>query len=156
MKYVQEVEAVIWQPGMELPHVKQHDPQIVYSRDEKLFYLTGLDILPGEGRTPFRGASEWLSVEADPETGKFNVYPFAFWDVKSGRSETATPESPLVQRYLQLVKVQHPPLPRALVKTEAHHDWIYPGDYVVTYPNGVVRGVPKAEFEATFKPCSVE
>lgn len=67
---------------------------VLYSRAGDLYYVERLDM---------HRPRDWVAVTPDPD-GKFRVYPFAFYDVKSGESTTLPIDHVLVQRYIKASK----------------------------------------------------
>lgn len=66
-------------------------PTIRYDRAGKLYYVDRLD---------FRRPTSWLSLEKGDD-GKYTAYPFAFYEIKSGREERVSVDHELVRRYAE-------------------------------------------------------
>lgn len=62
---------------------------IRYDRAGKLYYVQGFE---------FHRPRNWLAVEKG-EDGKHQVYPFAFYEIKSGREEQVSPDDERVKLY---------------------------------------------------------
>ncbi len=67
--------------------------EIIYSRDGKLFYTMPRGVRP----------RDWMALEKDAE-GKYQCYPFAFYEIKSGRREWVSHSHELVKRYASLYR----------------------------------------------------
>lgn len=65
------------------------DVMLVFSRDGRLFYAQGFDY-----HTP----RNWCAVEPNAD-GKYEVLPFAFYEVKAGESRSVPETDPLVTLY---------------------------------------------------------
>lgn len=64
-----------------------------YSRDEKFFYVNCFD---------FGMARHWCAVVPGEMDEKYEVLPFAFYDLKAGREEELPEDHELVKRYFAL------------------------------------------------------
>lgn len=67
--------------------------ELIYSLDEKLFYAVGR-----KNEKP----KEWLSLEKG-EDGKFKVYPFWCYEVKSGKREWVSRKNERAVLYRKLI-----------------------------------------------------
>lgn len=65
--------------------------ELIFSRDRKLYYVAGLD---------HHRPKDWVAVDPDDD-GKYKVYSFAFYEVKSGDHERRPIADPLVVRYME-------------------------------------------------------
>lgn len=105
--------------------------KITYSRDEKLYYISH----------PFHRSGDWLSVDEhelpipdEKKKGTFSgavevrkndgraywrdVYPFSFYDIKSGRTEAIGEDTELFKDYASMSRWPEPRTPAFV--TEAH------------------------------------
>lgn len=100
-KYVRkpvEVEAEQYFNGKEIKGVNITHPEIIYSLDGRLFYLSHCD------------AKDWLSIEkVKKEDGeKYYSFPFYMYEVKSGKRELVDVDSNLAQLYLSIFNLDWP------------------------------------------------
>lgn len=94
----------------------------------------------------------WLGVEKD-ESGKYEVLPFAFYEVKSGKHEPVTRDDERYRLYAQLEGWEGEPLPYAYVIT-IHGDkaTLAPGDWIIPESDGVHFYPCKPDiFDATYE-----
>jgi len=101
-------------------------PEIIYSLDGKLFYITNLD-----------RATDWLSIEKG-EDGKYVSYPFAFYSIKSGKREPIENNPSLVELYTKCFELKQPK-PYAWVETihKGQTVTVQEGDYIIPEPDGI-------------------
>ena len=138
------IEAVQWQPGLEIEDVEQVDPAIVRSRDGKYFYLSAL------GNPSFR-ADTWLSLES----GK-PALPFALYEMKSGETHPAHNACPLTQRYLQYLEKAELPPPFARIKTPEGVMIANAGDWIIRGVKGELYPCKPDIFDATYESVELE
>lgn len=135
------IEAEQYLVGQPCKGVKVTNPEIIFSRDKKHFYVSHTD------------ARNWLSTEP-MENGKYDALPFAFYEVKSGERELADEDSDLVKLYLKVFDLKKPS-PYAWVET-IHKDQrvqIVDGDWVIPEPDGIHFYPCKPDiFEKTYEP----
>ena len=118
------IEAEQYFVGKPCTGVKVTNPEIIYSYDDKLFYITHC------------GSTEWLSVE--PKEGKYKAYPFAFYEIKSGKREPIQNKLELVDLYMDLFDLKYP---KAYAWVETIHDGqtveVKDGDFIIPESDGI-------------------
>jgi hypothetical protein len=165
-----EVEAHQWFPPGDIRHVPvegvvHHPPLVRYSADGKLYYVTGSDQL----------TTQWLSVEKVPieEAEKFKgngfdgmagfnhnghrygrkVYPFATYEIKSGKEEPVDRESDLYLDYGSAEGWKGHPAGTSYIDTLEGRMSVKPGDWVITGVKGERYPCKPDIFEATYEPA---
>lgn len=63
-----------------------------FSADRTLYYIANYD---------YQQPKNWCGVELSSATGKYTVYPFMFYDIKSGDRTELPEDHELVLRYVQ-------------------------------------------------------
>lgn len=124
-----QVEAEQWFPDKGLEGVETQHPQICFSEKGHHFYLDAM----GHPRD-WRMADAWLPVDLNVPKEAGQVLPFAFWNLRCGESKLATPDDPLVQRYLQHMGWPHLPKPYGLFTSNNKRTAIMPGDWLIQLP----------------------
>lgn len=114
-KKVETVDAVQWWKDGDHPDVIVYYPEIVFSRDNKLFYVESAD--------PHCHPKHWMSV-AEHE-GQY--LPFMFFRVPTGLSVLAHTSPDLVARYAKSAKWPHTPEPKAMLRSTP----VSPGMWIV-------------------------
>ena len=137
------IEAEQYLLGEPLPKgAKATFPEVVFSVDQKLFYVTHTD------------AKHWLAVEANAD-GKFDTYLFAFYSIKSSYHCPADERKDLVDLYLEVFNLLAP-LPHVWVETihKGQSVTLADGDWVIPEPDGIHFYPCKPEiFQKTYEPA---
>lgn len=139
------IEAEQWFPGKEIKGVFIREPEIIFSKDERLYYISDF-------ARPIL-ARNWLSVEKQAD-GKYDVLPFAFYEVKHGKIEPISRDDERYKLYAKLEEWEGEPTPYAYVVTiHGEKAKLAPGDWVITEPDGEHHYPCKPDiFEATYEP----
>jgi hypothetical protein len=119
---------------------------IRYSRDEQLYY-----IVDGNHRP-----KNWVAVNKDEE-GKYEVYPFAFYEIKSGKEVSIDdPEwkSELYERYIQEEDWEEGSLPYGIVETLEGGMIAHYGDWIIKGVKGELYPCKPDIFESTYEPVN--
>lgn len=157
MKYRKKpavIEAEQWFPGLTVEGVEEVAAEIIYSRDERLFYIqNGKD-----------HSTAWISVAKNDE-GKHEVLPFAFYDVKSGKREPLkSADHPLFGLYVDAMRCDDSPFKmgdwdgslKAFGRVNTLEGVMIadPGDFIITGVKGEKYLVKPDIFEATYEPVN--
>jgi len=143
------IDATQWFPGIAIDGVQQIDPEIIFSRDGKHFYLTGRINGTAEGPFKVMGADAWLPIV----DGDGDILPFAFWEVKSGDRLKAAMSDPLVVKYLAYMKADNLSEPYGIIDTLEGKMTVSPGDWIITGVKGEKYPCKPDVFDATYEPA---
>ena len=139
----QIAEAIQWFPGVAIAGVRQHDPEIVFSRDGELFYLSALGHPPD-----WRRAEVWLAV--DPEDKA--QYPFALYHVNSGERMPAVATHRLVRRYLEFMEWPYLPPSYGYLESLPGRGMVHEGNWVIRDADGGLSVCDAAVFWSLYEP----
>ena len=123
------IEAVQWFPGVAVEGVEECVPELIFSKDEKHYYLSALSELRADAWMP-------VVLPIDPKE-QIRILPFSFWKVKSGRRCPATTGEVLTERYLRYQEAKALPPSYGLIDTlEGRRLTVSAGDWIITGVKG--------------------
>jgi len=140
------VEAVQWFKEGDHPDVTVRHPEIVFSQDGALFYVSSVD---DACRPKF-----WMPVD-ESSFRVDEVLPFAFWKVRSGEVVLADTRPDLYVRYWKRAGWEHTPKTLAYVKYRSEPVWVEPGMWIVQSGSEVFALIDSV-FNAAYEPAPVE
>lgn len=167
------IEAVQWQPGMDVPGVVLPQLTIHYSRSGEEYYVTGGPSRPTMALSTKQHDGEVPEDQRNPNAflGPFPVqinhndgrkwwrhsYPFNCWEIKSGTSKPADPASDEVVDYA--VASGWPnlnPSDGAYVQTLEGRMFVSPGDWIITGVKGEKYPCKPDVFAQTYEPADAD
>ena len=133
------VEANKYEEGARFEGIDAHLPKVIYSRDRKLFYVTGTD------------AEHWLSIEK-AENGKHTAYSFNMYDFHANKNheEITTKDNEMALLYCDVFGVEYP-IEVAFCETGNGTVKLQSGDYVVL-ENGIYSAYTEQQFFSIYEP----
>ncbi len=138
-KRIPEIVDAVQFTGQDIEGLRINRPEIIYSLDKRLFYLTNCD------------ARDWLSIEKE-ENGKYKALPFAFYSVKSHpEREAATEDHPLSKLYLEVFRLKSDGPYAFLDKKGVESKQVKIGDWVITDQSGKMYRLSNDEFNIQFE-----
>lgn len=133
------IEAVQYIIGNNIPEgVNVTKPEIIFSKDGKLFYPSHTN------------SNEWLSLDKNKD-GKYDSYPFVFYEIKSGDRKPLNEYYNLFEIYQKCFNVNIPK-EYAWIETLEGNMKVSEYDWVIKGVNGEFYPCKPDIFEKTYEP----